>query len=120
MALLGEFTVVDLDDDNRIAPEQEFIDRRCVNERGDFRVELPDGRVGDLQVLLGKTSSNAADESQLVERSGHPVTVVPGSPINLKITSKEDLRLASQMLKALPKPKNILGSHPFADDDMWR
>ena len=36
------------------------------------------------------------------------MTVVPGSPINLKITTKEDLRLAEQALKALPKPK-LLG-----------
>ena len=34
-----------------------------------------------------------------------PSTVVPGSPINVKITTKEDLRLAEQALKALPKPK---------------
>ena len=61
----------------------------------------------------------ATDEAQLVERLGHKVTVVPGSPINLKIATKEDLRLAEQALKALPKPK--LGPlHPFAGDDMWR
>ena len=47
----------------------------------------------------------ATDDAQLVERLGQPVTVVPGSPINLKITTKEDLRLAEQALKALPKPK---------------
>jgi hypothetical protein len=34
------------------------------------------------------------DEAQLVEATGQRVTVVPGSPINLKITSREDLRLA--------------------------
>jgi len=61
----------------------------------------------------------ATDDAQLVERLGHPVTVVPGSVLNLKITSKEDLRLAEQALKVLPKPK--LGPiHPFADDDLWR
>jgi 2-C-methyl-D-erythritol 4-phosphate cytidylyltransferase len=61
----------------------------------------------------------ATDDAQLVERLGHPVTVVPGSVLNIKITSKEDLRLAEQALKALPKPK--LGPiHPFADDDLWR
>jgi 2-C-methyl-D-erythritol 4-phosphate cytidylyltransferase len=61
----------------------------------------------------------ATDDAQLVERIGHAVTVVPGSPINLKITTREDLRLAEQALRALPKPK--LGPlHPFADDDMWR
>jgi 2-C-methyl-D-erythritol 4-phosphate cytidylyltransferase len=62
----------------------------------------------------------ATDEAQLVERLGHPVTVVPGSRINLKITTKEDLRLAEQALKALPKPKLQGPIHPFADDDMWR
>ena len=47
----------------------------------------------------------ATDDAQLVERLGHAVAVVPGSPINLKITTKEDLRLAEQALQALPKPK---------------
>ena len=62
----------------------------------------------------------ATDDAQLVERIGHAVTVVAGSPVNIKITSKEDLRLAEHALKALPKPKLFGPAHPFADDDMWR
>lgn len=62
----------------------------------------------------------ATDDAQLVERLGRPVTVVPGSSINLKITTKEDLRLAALALKALPKPKLLGPAHPFADDDLWR
>ena len=62
----------------------------------------------------------ATDDAELVERLGHPVTIVPGSPINLKITTREDLRLAAQAMKALPKPKMLGPSHPFADDDLWR
>ncbi len=62
----------------------------------------------------------ATDDAQLVERLGHPVTVVPGSPINLKITTREDLRLAQHALKSLPKPKLLGPVHPFADDDKWR
>lgn len=62
----------------------------------------------------------ATDDAQLVERLGKPVTVVQGSPLNLKITTKEDLRLAEAALKALPKPKLSGPAHPFADDDMWR
>jgi 2-C-methyl-D-erythritol 4-phosphate cytidylyltransferase len=62
----------------------------------------------------------ATDDAQLVERLGQPVTVVPGSPINFKITTKEDLRLAEQALRALPKPKLAGPLHPFADDDKWR
>lgn len=34
------------------------------------------------------------DESSLVERSGHPVAVVMGSPRNIKITTPADLELA--------------------------
>ena len=60
----------------------------------------------------------ATDDAQLVERIGHPVTVVPGSPMNMKITTKEDQRLAEQALKALPKPKLPGPLHPF--DDRWR
>lgn len=62
----------------------------------------------------------ATDDSQLVERLGQSVIVVHGSPMNIKVTSKEDLRMAEQVLKALPKPKTLGPLHPFADDDMWR
>jgi len=72
-----------------------------------------------LDAYAKRAGLQATDDAQLVERLGHPVTIVPGSPINLKIATKEDLRLAEQALKALPKPK--LGPlHPFADEDMWR
>jgi len=60
------------------------------------------------------------DEAQLVESVGQKVTVVRGSPINLKITSREDLHLAEQALRAMPKPKLSGPNHPFADDGMWR
>jgi 2-C-methyl-D-erythritol 4-phosphate cytidylyltransferase len=62
----------------------------------------------------------ATDDAQLVERIGHTVAIVPGSPMNLKITTKEDLRLAAQVLKALPKPAGLGNIHPFAGEDMWR
>ncbi|MDZ4781197.1 MAG: 2-C-methyl-D-erythritol 4-phosphate cytidylyltransferase [Planctomycetia bacterium] len=65
-------------------------------------------------------SKPATDDAELVERLGHAVTVLTGSTLNLKITTREDLRLAEQALKALPKPKFQGPAHPFADDDMWR
>jgi 2-C-methyl-D-erythritol 4-phosphate cytidylyltransferase len=34
------------------------------------------------------------DEASVVERAGHAVAVVPGSPVNLKITQPGDLELA--------------------------
>ena len=64
--------------------------------------------------------SQPTDEAQLVEAIGQHVTVVPGSPINLKITSREDLRLAEQAMKALPANRIAGPAHPFANDDVWR
>lgn len=62
----------------------------------------------------------ATDDAQLLERQGHTVTVLTGSKMNLKITTREDLKLAAQTLKVLPKKKLEGPAHPFADDDMWR
>jgi 2-C-methyl-D-erythritol 4-phosphate cytidylyltransferase len=39
------------------------------------------------------------DESSLVERSGHAVAVVMGSPQNIKITAPADMQLAEFYLK---------------------
>jgi 2-C-methyl-D-erythritol 4-phosphate cytidylyltransferase len=73
-----------------------------------------------LEAYAKRGGFQATDEAQLVERIGHKVKVVPGSPVNLKVTTKEDLRLAEQALKAMPKPKLLGPIHPFADDDKWR
>lgn len=62
----------------------------------------------------------ATDDAQLVERAGHPVTLVEGSPLNRKITTRQDLKLAAQILKILPKPKVGGTGNPFADDDLFR
>lgn len=73
-----------------------------------------------LEAYAKRDGFQATDDAQLVERIGHSVTVVPGSPINIKVTTKEDQRLAEYSLKALPKPKLGGLSHPFADGDKWR
>lgn len=73
-----------------------------------------------LAAYAQRGSQPATDDAELVQRFGHPVTVVAGSPINLKITTKEDLRLAAYALNALPKPKLAGPAHPFADDNLFR
>ena len=40
------------------------------------------------------------DDAQLLEHIGHPVGIVPGSDVNLKLTTPEDLALARAMLAA--------------------
>jgi 2-C-methyl-D-erythritol 4-phosphate cytidylyltransferase len=73
-----------------------------------------------MQAYAQRAGFKATDDAQLVERLGKLVTIVQGSPVNMKITTQEDLRLAEQALKALPKPKFSGPVHPFAGDDMWR
>jgi 2-C-methyl-D-erythritol 4-phosphate cytidylyltransferase len=64
--------------------------------------------------------SNATDDAQVMEQAGHAVSIVAGSPLNLKITTRADVKMAESNLKALPKPKLSGPGNPFADGDMWR
>lgn len=61
-------------------------------------------------------SGPATDDARLVEAAGHPVVVVEGSPMNLKITTAADLRLAEAILRSLPKPTPDAPAHPFSDE----
>lgn len=60
------------------------------------------------------------DDAQLVERLGHAVTLVEDSPLNIKITTRRDLKLAELILKTRPAKRPEGFSHPFANDDLWR
>ncbi|HEX4150276.1 MAG TPA: 2-C-methyl-D-erythritol 4-phosphate cytidylyltransferase [Pirellulales bacterium] len=104
----------------RVGPDQKITE--TVPRDGLWEAQTP--QVFRRQLLLDayarRQNFAATDDAQLVERLGQSVTVVAGSPINLKITTHEDLRLAEQALKAMPKPKFHGPAHPFADDDMWR
>jgi 2-C-methyl-D-erythritol 4-phosphate cytidylyltransferase len=63
---------------------------------------------------------HVTDDCQLVEALGHPCAVVEGSPLNLKITTLEDLKLATAILPILTKPKREGPSHPYSDEQaMW-
>jgi len=47
----------------------------------------------------------ATDEAALVEALGQTVVMVPGSPLNLKITTPDDLRLAEALLSSRKRKK---------------
>jgi len=57
------------------------------------------------------------DEAQLVEKMGHPVHIVEGWPMNRKITTFADFKMAEALLNALPKPSVLKSLHPFADEE---
>jgi len=66
-------------------------------------VQTPQGFRYDLLVQAHERAREegfyGTDDATLVERLGHPVAVVPGSPENLKITTPEDLLLAEALLQ---------------------
>ena len=104
----------------RVAENSTITD--TVDRTGLWEAQTP--QVFSRQLLTAAFAADATDtatdEAQLIQATGHPVTVVAGSPMNIKITTRDDLRLAEQILKALPKPRLGGPSHPFADDDRWR
>jgi 2-C-methyl-D-erythritol 4-phosphate cytidylyltransferase len=89
-----------------------------VSREGLWEAQTP--QVFRRQLLLDayaqRGTLNATDEARLVEQLGHTVTVVEGSPMNLKITTAEDFKMAESLLDALPKEKGIRSLHPFADE----
>ncbi|OAI53920.1 2-C-methyl-D-erythritol 4-phosphate cytidylyltransferase [Planctomyces sp. SCGC AG-212-M04] len=66
---------------------------------------------------FGKRGNLAAtDEAQLLENAGRKVTVVECSPMNLKITTQEDFKMAEALVELLPREKTLGQLHPFADE----
>jgi len=70
-----------------------------------------------LAAFANRGSFQPTDEAQLLERAGHAVQVVTGSPINLKITTADDLKMAAALLDLVPKEKVLGALHPFAGED---
>ena len=104
----------------RVGPDRRITE--TVDRTGLWEAQTPQVFRRDLleRAFAAGHGDRPTDEAALVEAIGQPVTVVPGSPLNLKITSREDLRLAEQALKALPAPRLSGPAHPFAGDDVWR
>lgn len=59
------------------------------------------------------------DDAQLVEAAGHAVRVVAGSPVNFKITTKDDLDLAEAVLKARESKPSARAAPRFGDEAQW-
>ncbi|MGQ9576687.1 MAG: 2-C-methyl-D-erythritol 4-phosphate cytidylyltransferase [Thermoguttaceae bacterium] len=104
----------------RVGPDQKI--QETVSRTGLWEAQTPQVFRRELLVeaYARRGEFQPTDDAQLVERLGKPVAVVPGSAMNVKITTREDLRLAEQALRALPKPKLQRPLHPFAEDDLWR
>lgn len=60
--------------------------------------------------------STITDEASLVEQMNHPVHVIDGWDMNIKITTNADFRMAELYVNALPKSTGVGALHPFADE----
>ena len=102
-----------------VAPDGRIV--KTVPRDGLWAAQTP--QVFRRQLLLDAYAQRGdfqpTDEAQLVERLGHPVTVVECSPMNLKITSQEDMHMAQSLVDHLPKPSVAKMLHPF-EDDRWK
>jgi 2-C-methyl-D-erythritol 4-phosphate cytidylyltransferase len=67
-----------------------------------------------------RVGPTVTDDCQFVESIGHPCVIVAGSPLNIKITTGDDLKLAAVILPILEKPRRECSSHPYSDEqEMW-
>jgi 2-C-methyl-D-erythritol 4-phosphate cytidylyltransferase len=100
----------------RVGPDRSIVE--TVPREGIWQAQTP--QVFRRQLLLDAFARRgdlpATDEAQLVENMGHPVTVIEGWPMNIKITTFADFKMAEALVNALPKPKTFSGLHPFADE----
>ncbi len=104
----------------RVGKDKAIVE--TVGREGLWQAQTPQVFRRDLFVraYAHRTGKSVTDDATLVEQLGERVTVVEGSPLNMKITTRDDLRLAEQVLKVLPKPKLDKFANPFSDDDLWR
>ncbi len=100
----------------RVGADRTIVE--TVPRDGLWRAQTP--QVFCRQLLMDafarRGSLQATDEAQLVENLGHPVTIVEGWPMNIKLTTFADFKMAEALVDALPRPKTFGGLHPFADE----
>jgi 2-C-methyl-D-erythritol 4-phosphate cytidylyltransferase len=100
----------------RVGSDRTIVE--TVPREGLWRAQTP--QVFRRQLLMEafarRGNLQATDEAQLVENLGHPVTIVEGWPMNIKLTTFADFKMAEALVDALPRPKTFGGLHPFADE----
>ncbi len=104
----------------RVAGDKSITE--TVSREGLYEAQTPQVFRKDwlIDAFSRRTKLKATDDAQLLEAAGKKVTIVPGSPVNFKITTQEDLKFAEHALAAVPQKKRLGPLHPFDDSDMWR
>jgi len=90
---------------------EKTVDRAGLYEAQTPQVFRKDVILAAYARLAADPASEVTDDAQLVEQSGHAVTVVVADASNLKITTKGDLTLAAAIIKARPaRPAPRMGA----------
>lgn len=92
--------------------------QETVSRTGLYAAQTPQVFSRDilLEAFAKRSDFQPTDEAQLVERIGHAVSIVEGSPLNIKITTQEDLKMAGALLSLLPSDKSLDSLGPGADE----
>ena len=84
-----------------LAPEKSFAGLEYFDRNSMFAVQTPQAFEKKLIMkaykLAYKDGFYGTDEGMLVERLGHPVHIVNGAYLNIKITTKEDLPMENRI-----------------------
>lgn len=81
---------------------EKTVDRSGLYEAHTPQVFRKDLILAAYAKLAADASLDPTDDAQLVESTGHAVTIVPSDASNLKITTKGDLTLAAAIIKSRP------------------
>jgi len=88
---------------------QDQVVDRTVDRTGLYEAQTPQVFKRDVLLAAYRTRDQVegaiTDDAMLVEKTGHPVTVVESDASNLKITRKGDLPLAAAIIKSRPAKK---------------
>jgi len=94
--------------DGRIVATLDRRDLWCAQTPQVFRRQL----IFEAFQAATRDRFEATDDAQLVERLGRPVAIVPGSDLNIKLTTPEDLAVAEAILARHLAPNAAAGSPP--------
>lgn len=97
-------TAIPLSDTIKKVNKEHFVER-TVDRDGLWRVQTPQTfRYALLKEAFAKAAADrfyGTDEGSLIEHLGHPLKVIPGSELNIKITRVEDLALGEKIATLL-------------------
>jgi 2-C-methyl-D-erythritol 4-phosphate cytidylyltransferase len=92
---------IPLEETIKLIEKQEV--KKTLDREKLFRIQTPQGFIYRiLKHALDKAKDDkfyGTDEASLVERTGKRVSVVAGDPKNIKITSREDLKIAEALIE---------------------